>query len=193
MTPETLLRLVADDRASQRIFERRRHGSPVTDREIERAEFLKVADAGLVKNVVVTKHVGLTDMPLTKAVKDRFRDGVGTVGNCVRDVLTSSREFVSVVTVLERQAGACREDLAIRRDFQRLGHRRVHLRRLARVTIETRFVADKLETARVCVRPPLREKRIRLRAADKHNQSTDYTDDTDYFHFLMPEPSMTFT
>ena len=78
----------------------------------------------------------------------------------------SSREFVGVVAVLENQAAACRENLAIRGDFQRLGHRRIYLHRFPRVTIETRFVADELDAARVRVRPPLGEKRIRLRTAD---------------------------
>src|SRR5262245_32303716 len=45
---KTLLRLLADNRTSQRIFERRGHIRSVTDREIELAQLLKIADARFV-------------------------------------------------------------------------------------------------------------------------------------------------
>src|SRR4051794_22897745 len=136
----------------------------MTDREVERAKFLKIADACFIKKIVVTKHVSLTDVALSKAIKDRLRYAVRAVGNRVRDVLALPRELVSVLAVLECQATAFREDLAIRRDFQRLGHRCVHLRRFTLVTIEAGFVTDELDAARVCVRPPLGEERVRLRS-----------------------------
>jgi hypothetical protein len=49
------------------------------------------------------------------------------------------------------------------------------------VTIHTSFIADEANTARVGVRPPLGEKRVSLRTAQDHDQSTDYADDTDFY------------
>src|SRR5689334_13947574 len=169
VTTKTLLRLVTNNRTAQCVFKRNRHGCEATDREIECAEFLKIANASFVKNIVATKDVSLTDVALTEAIKDLARDGVRAVGDCVRDVLALARDFVSVIPVPERQSIVSSNDLAIRRDFERLGHRRVHLRGFALVTVDAGFVADELDATRVCIRPPLGEKRVRLRAAEDHD------------------------
>src|SRR5215213_99295 len=121
---KALLRLIADNRASQRILKRCRHGCPVTNREIELAKFLEVADPRLIKNIVVTEDVSLPDMALAKAIKDGLRDAVGAVRNRVRNVLALPREFVRVVAILKCQPTACSQDFTIRRDLQSLAHRR---------------------------------------------------------------------
>jgi hypothetical protein len=124
MTTKTLLWFVAANRASERVFQRGRHVGSMTNREVELVEFLKIADTRFVKNVVVTKEICLAHMTLTEAIQDGRRNVFHTIGNRVGDFFCLAGELVSVVSVFESVTTARREYFAIRRDFERVGHRR---------------------------------------------------------------------
>ena len=170
---ETLLRLVATNRASERVFERRRHCRLMSDREVELAKFFKVTDARFVKNVVVTKQVRLADVALAETVKNRFANAFRAVADGVDDGIVLARELVCVRSVLERQLSARGDDATIRRDFERLAHWGIQLRRLRLVTVETRFAADIAHALRVRVRPPVGEDVLSLSVAKDAHQQRD--------------------
>jgi hypothetical protein len=44
----------------------------MSDREIELADLLKIADARFVENVIVPEEICLADVSLAKAIEDRF-------------------------------------------------------------------------------------------------------------------------
>ena len=77
-----------------------------------------------------------------------------------------ARKLVSVTSVLERQSSACGDDAAVRRDLQRLGHRRIQLRRLRLVTFDTCLIADVTNAVCVLVRSPLGENVVTLGVAN---------------------------
>src|SRR5687767_10441675 len=121
----------------------------MTNREIETAKFLEVAHARFVKHVVVSKQKRLPHVPLSETVENWFADTVFAVGNAVDDRLAFAREVVSVRTVAKRELALRGHDTTIRRDFQRLGHGRVQLRRLFGVTLDAGLIADVTNAARV--------------------------------------------
>src|SRR5262245_40047063 len=96
----------------------------MTNREVELIELLKITDTRFVKNVVVPEEIRLAHVPFTKAIQDRRRDIFDAIRHRVDDVLSLLSELVSVVSVFESETVACREDLAIRRDLECVGHRR---------------------------------------------------------------------
>src|SRR5688572_3933949 len=100
---KTLLRLVAADRTSQRVFERRWHRRLMSDREVELAKFFEITDARFVKNVVVTKEVGLTNVALPETIKNWFADTPRAVGDAVDNGTAPVRKLIRIRSVLERQ------------------------------------------------------------------------------------------
>jgi hypothetical protein len=113
----------------------------MSDREVELPELLEITDACFVEQVVVPEQVRLPNVTLPKTVKDRFRDALVAIADCVNDRLALAREFVRVRSVFERQLSARGDDATVRRNLERLAHRRIQLRRLRLVTVDARFAA----------------------------------------------------
>src|SRR5688572_22375533 len=122
---KALLRFLACDRASQRVFERRRYRRTMSDREIETAQLFEITHTRLVKHVVMSKEKRLSDVALSEAVQNRFGNVVSAVGNTIEDGVALARDRVGVRAVAKRQLAFRGHDTAIRCDFQRLAHRRV--------------------------------------------------------------------
>src|SRR5690349_21776175 len=130
VTTKTLLRFLSSNRTPQRVIERRRHCWLMTDRKVEPAEFFEVTDTRFVKNIVMPEEICLAHVALSETVKDRIRNALRPVADGVDDRLTLSRKLVSVRSVLEGELATRGDDAAVRRNLERLGHRRIQLRRL---------------------------------------------------------------
>ena len=144
------------------------------DREVELTKLLEIADARLVERIVVAEEISLAHVALSETVEDRFRDALGPVADSLDNRLSLLRELVRVRPVLEGKLASRRENAAVGRDFECLGHRRIQLRRLCLVTLETRFAADVANAVRLQVRTPIGKDVLALSVAEDAHQEADH-------------------
>jgi len=145
----------------------------MADREVEFAKLFEITDACFVKRVVAPEQIRLAHVALSETVKDRFSDALRAIADGVDNRLTPSRKLVRVRPVLERELAARGDDAAVRRDLERLGHRRIQLRGLSFMTLEAGFAADVANALRVQVRTPIGENVFPLSIAEGAQEKAD--------------------
>src|SRR6188474_2615904 len=104
MTVEAALRSFRRHRTAQTIFERFRHRTRVNDSDVETSNFLVVAEATFVKHALMSQHIGLTGLTLTKAVKHRFGNRVHAITDCEDALRSVTHNLIIVGTVAKVQA-----------------------------------------------------------------------------------------